>query len=139
VRASWLEASRSAAYVAGCSALAWVLWRAIALVSPQYPAIDALSLVLLLGGCGSLGVLSRLQNRPSWEASAAVFLTALLVLTHIFRYYVLDYFNGPPSFWVSFRDTGLMNAPYAALLSVLPLVGWFASGMLLRRLSRQSR
>jgi hypothetical protein len=130
---------RSAGYMAVWSALAWLLWRAIALVSRnQYPAVDATALVLLLAGCGGLGVLGRLKRRPSWEVSVAVFVTALLVLTHIFRYYVLDYFSGPPSFWESFRETGIMNAPYAAFLSLWPLIGWFTTARVLRGLQERS-
>jgi hypothetical protein len=115
--------------------LAWLLWRAIVLLSPdQYPAVNVTRLTLLLAGCAGLGVLSQLKNRPRWEASLAVFLSALLVLTHIFRYYVLDYANGPPSFWVSFQETGLMNAPYAAFLSIWPILGWLVTARLRRRL-----
>jgi hypothetical protein len=103
----------------------------------QYPAVDARALILLVAGCGGLGILSRLRRRPSWEASFAVFVTALLVLTHIFRYYVLDYVSGPPSFWLSFRETAMMNALYAAFLSLWSLIGWFTTAKLLRGLQER--
>lgn len=84
-------------------------------------------------GCAALGVVSSLCRRGCFEASAAVLLVSMASLTESYRVTVLDYVGGQPTFWIAFKETATINAPYATVLALLALAGWHGTRAIQRR------
>ena len=116
---------RAAAYVVTWSTLYWILWRVAALAfdPTQYPA-GRLSFGIVVAGSFAIGGLNRVCGRTRTEIWGVTIVAGLALLTYIDRFYVLDYFGGPPSVWITLRDTGVRNLIYAGVFGLVPITGW---------------
>jgi hypothetical protein len=98
-----------------------------------YPGRPGFALSVLLLGCVSLGALGRLPGGKWFVGSTAVALVSIVVLTEFYRVYVVDFAEGPPTFWVTLRKTAGINAPWAIGLAFVSLAGWYGTGACQRR------
>lgn len=106
-----------------------VWWLAVRFPAIAYPAKGVAYLVMLVLGLAGLGVLARTCRGGRFEVAAAVWLASMAVR--------LVFFSGdywPASrfwrdFWMLFAD----HAPFVSGLTVLPLIGWYAAGWVMRR------
>lgn len=98
-----------------------------------YPGHPGLALAVLVAGCVLLGALGHLPGSGRFVASVAVALVSIVVLTEFYRVYVVDFVGGPPTFWVTLRETASINVPWAIGLALLPIAGWQGTRALRRR------
>jgi hypothetical protein len=135
-----LAVGKSGVYFGVWSLLACLLWMVVALFDTNtYPPRVGIQLPLLLFGCALLGGFGWARNRPLWEPCLALFLVTMLMLTQFDRHNVVHFSDGPPTFWRTFRWTAGVNFPWAAVLGLLPLVGFYTCELAWRRLRSTMR